>query len=59
MGYNKWVHLTYKYENGTVTMTADTQKDISYVIDKELPFAVDLYSNRYGTIYQNLKLKLL
>ena len=59
VGYNKWVHLTYKYENGTVTMTADTQKDISYVIDKELPFAVDLYSNRYGTIYQNFKLKLL
>ena len=59
LGYNKWIHLTYQYLDGVVTMTANSQQTIVTVTDKELPFNVDLYSNKSGTHYKNLKFKRL
>ena len=58
LGYNKWIHISWKYENGTITMTANNNTT-SVNVDKELPFDVDFYSNRNGTKYKNLKVKSL
>ena len=58
LGYNKWIHISWRYENGTLTMTAGNNT-ISTNIDKNLPFDVDFYSNRTGTKYKNFKVKLL